>query len=326
MKRREFIAGLGGAAAAWPVAARAQQSVPRVGFLSSRSLNEEPRLIPAFREGLKDTGFVEGQNVTIHYHWVEGQFERLAALATDLVGSGVSAIVAGGLPAVRAAKAATDKIPIVFLIATDPVELGLAASLNRPGTNLTGVTSLGTELTGKRLEILHLLLPTAKITALLINSSNTALAENQVRDMRGATKTLGLQLHILHARSDTEISEAFAKLRMLRAEMLVIAPDGFLLSRIRALAEMSARYNVPAIFQNQQFAVAGGLVSYGPESVDLFRQLGVQAGRVLSGANPVELPIIQAAKLEMIINLKASKALGIDVPLSLLARADEVIE
>jgi putative ABC transport system substrate-binding protein len=308
-----------------PAASRAQERVRRIGFLSNRASDAEPHLIPAFRQGLKEAGFVEGENVAIDYRWVAGRYDRLAAMVTDLVRNDVAVIVAGGIPATRASKAATSKVPIVFLIAGDPVEMGFAASLNRPGNNLTGVTSLG-ELTAKRLEVLRTLVPTAKTTALLVNPGNAALAESQVRGIEEVAKALGLQLHILHAQTDGQIEEAFAKLRTMPADLLVIVPDGFLLGRGRLLGEMAAHHALPAIFQNQDFAAAGGLISYGADSGDLFRQLGVQTGRVLKGAKPAELPVWQATKVEMTINLKAAKALGLDVPLTLLGRADHVIE
>lgn len=326
MRRREFLGVLGGGVAAvWPLAAHAQQAVPLIGFLSSRDPSAEPHLRSAFREGLQEAGFVEGHNVAINYRWMAGQYDLLTAIVTDFVRNGVAVIVAGGIPAVRASKAATSKVPIVFLIAGDPVELGFAASLNRPGSNLTGLTALG-ELTAKRLEVLRILVPTAKRAALLVHPSNAALAESQVRDMSQAAKALGLQFHILHAQTDSQIGEAFANLRMMQVDLLVIEPDGFLLSRGRLLGEMAAHHAVPAIFQNQDFAAAGGLVSYGADSASLFRQLGIQTGRVLKGAKPADLPIWQATKVEMIINLKAAKALGLDVPLVLLGRADRVIE
>jgi len=325
MRRRDFITLAGSAAAAWPLAAHPQQAVPRIGFLSSRDPSAEPHLRTAFREGLQQAGFVEGHNIAIDYHWVAGQYDHLAATVADFVRNGVAVIVAGGIPAVRASKEATSKIPIVFLIAGDPVEMGFAASLNRPGSNLTGLTALG-ELTAKRLEVLRTLVPTAKTAALLVHPSNASLAESQVRDMGHAAKALGLQVHILYAQTDSQIGEAFAKLRMIHADLLVIGPDGFLLSRGRLLGEMAAQYAVPTIFQNQDFAAAGGLVSYGADSTDLFRQLGIQTGRVLGGAKPADLPIWQATKVEMTINLKAAKALGLDVPLVLLGRADRVIE
>ena len=325
MRRREFIAGLGGAAAAWPLAVLGQQApMPVVGFLNSRAPGSDPHFLAAFHQGLREAGFVEGRNVAIEYRWAEGQNNRLPELATDLVRREVTVIATGGVPGARSAKAATTTIPIAFVMATDPVEVGLVTSLNRPGGNLTGVTSMGAELAPKRLELLQALVPTATVAALLINPSNPILSESQSRDVRAAARTLGVQLHVLNAGTDSDINSAFATLSQVRAQALVIATDGFLLSRSDALAKLAVRHAMPTVFQNREFAAAGGLMSYGANSVEAWRQLGVHTGRLLRGEKPADLPIQQATKIELIINLKTAKALGLSVPL--LGRADEVIE
>jgi putative tryptophan/tyrosine transport system substrate-binding protein len=326
MRRRAFISLLVGAAAL-PLAARAQQppAMPVIGFLSGRSPTDTA-IVDAFRQGLGDTGYVERKTVAIEYRWTEGRYDRLPELAADLVRRRVAVIVAsGGLPSPLAAKAATTTIPVVFAIGVDPVEVGLVASLNRPGGNLTGVTNLNTELVPKRLELLHVLLPSATVVAALVNPSNPN-AEVQSRDLRAAARTLGLQMHVLQASTDRDFDTAFTDLIRLRAGALVIGTDGFFLSRSEQLAALSVRHAVPAIFQYPEFTAAGGLMSYGGSDTDMFRLAGGYAGRILKGEKPAELPVQQSSKVELIVNLKNAKALGLTVPLSLLGRADEVIE
>jgi putative tryptophan/tyrosine transport system substrate-binding protein len=327
MRRREFIGLLGGAAAAWPLAARAQQpTMPVIGFLNSSSPDTEGDRVRAYRRGLSETGYVEGRNVTIEYRWADGQNDRLPSLAADLVTRGVNLIVTGGTPATLAAKAATTKIPIVFILSTDPVEAGLVASLNRPGNNLTGVTGLNVELAPKKLELLRELLPSATILALLVNPTNRVAAERESQDLQAAARSLGLQLHVSHASTEREFDSIFASLVQLRADSLIIGSDLFFTSRSEKLAALTVRYAVPSIYQFREFVAAGGLLSYGGSITDWGYQGGVHSGRILAGAKPADLPIQQATKIELFINLKTAKALGLEVPSSLLARADEVIE
>jgi putative ABC transport system substrate-binding protein len=325
MNRRAFIAVLGGAAV-WPLAARGQQpAVPTIGFLSPRLLVEDADAVAAFHRGLKEAGYVEGQNVAIEYRWADDQNDRLPAMAADLVRRQVSVIVASG-PSAQAAKAATTTIPIVFYIGADPITLGLVASLNRPGGNLTGVTNVNVELNSKRLELLHELVPRATTIAALINPNNATPAETQSRDLQTAARTLGLQLHVLRASTERDFDAVFATLVQLRAGGLAIGGDGFFVSRSEQLAALALRHGVPAIFQFRQFVAAGGLMSYGGSGEDQFRQVGVYTGRILKGEKPSDLPVQQNSKVELIINLKTAKALGLTVPLALLTRADEVIE
>jgi putative ABC transport system substrate-binding protein len=323
--RRRFIAALGGATA-WPLVARAQQpKVPVIGFLSAETVNSSEGRLRAFRQGLSEAGYAEGRNVTIEYRWADDQYDRFPALAADLVRRQVTVITAIGNNAVLAAKSATATLPIAFFTGSDPVQLGLVASLNRPGSNLTGVTTLGVEIGPKRLELLHAVVPAAGILALLVNPTNP-IAETQTRDHQAAARTLGLQLHVLHARADRDFDTVFAALLQLRAGGLVIGPDGFLLSRREQLAALTARHAVPTIFQYREFAAAGGLMSYGSSIADADRQVGLYTGRILKGERPADLPVQQSTKVELIINLKTAKALGVTVPLPLLGRADEVIE
>jgi putative tryptophan/tyrosine transport system substrate-binding protein len=326
LKRRELITLLGGAAATWPLAARAQQPATLViGFLSGRS-PAETKVVDAFRKGLGETGYAEHKNLSIEYRWAEGRYDQLPALAADLVGRRAAVIVAsGGLPAPLAAKAATTTIPIVFAIGVDPVVAGLVASLNRPGGNLTGVTNLNTELVPKRLELLHVLLPSATIVAALLNPTNPN-GEAQSRDLQVAARTLGLQMRILHASTERDFDMVFTNLMQQRAGALVIGTDGFFLSRSEQLAALSVRYAVPAIFQYPEFTTAGGLMSYGGSDTDMYQLAGRYTGRILQGEKPSDLPVQQSTKVELIINLRTARLLGINVPLSLLGRADEVIE
>jgi ABC-type uncharacterized transport system substrate-binding protein len=327
MRRREFITLLGGAAAAWPLPARAQQpAMPAIGFLNGGSPDLFANLVRAFRQGLKETGYIEGQNVAIEYRWAEGQNDKLPTLAADLVRRHVAVIVATTTPAALAAKAATTATPIVFFVAGDPVELGLVASLNRPGGNLTGTTTLTLEVGPKRLELLHEMVPKATTIALLVNPTSPNLAEAQARDLQAAARTLGLQIHVLHASSDRDFETVFATLVQVRAGGLVISSDSFLFSRSEQLAALAARHAVPAIYPFREHAAAGGLMSYGASLEDSHRLTGAYTGRILKGEKPADLPIQQSTKFELVINIKTAKTLGINVPLHLQQIADEVIE
>ena len=327
-KRREFITLLGGAAVAWPLAAWAQQTaIPVVGMLSAEWPDQFTDRLRAFHEGLRETGYVDGRNLAIESRWAQGRNDQLPALAAELVRRQVSVIVtAGSTPAALAASAASTTIPIVFYIGANPVEAGLVTSLSRPGGNLTGVVTLNVEVAPKRLELLHVLVPTATIIAALVNPTTPILAEALTRDLRTAAHTLGVQLHVLHASSERDFDTVFASLVQLRAGGLVIGTDALFNSRSEELAALTIRHAIPAIYQFREFVSAGGLMSYGTTVVDTYRPLGLYTGRVLKGEKPAELPVQQATKVELIINMKAAKALGLTVPLSLLGRADEVIE
>jgi putative tryptophan/tyrosine transport system substrate-binding protein len=327
MRRRDVLNLLSGAALSWPVAARGQQAaMPVIGFLGTRAPGDDPHLLAAFRRGLKEAGYVEGQNVAIEYRFAENQYDRLTPLAADLVRRQVIVIAANGRAA-QAAKAATTTIPIVFTAGFDPVEVGLVASLNHPGGNITGISILDVELGPKRLELLHELVPAATSFAALVNPTDPARAETTSKELQAAAYSLGLQqLHVLHASTDRDFDTVFASLVQLRAGGLVIGGEPFFNSRSEQLGELTMRQAVPAVYQLRTFAAAGGLASYGASLSDSYREMGVYTGRILKGEKPADLPVQQATKVELIINLKTAGALGITIPLTLLGRADEVIE
>jgi putative ABC transport system substrate-binding protein len=327
MQRRQFITLLGGAAAAWPLAAQAQQpTLPVVGFLNAASAQNYTRQLAAFLKGLGENGYVDGRNVAVEYRWAKDQNDRLPAMAADLVHRQVAVIAATSTPAALAAKAATTTIPIIFELGSDPVQLGLVASLSRPGGNVTGVTNANMGIAPKRLQLLHELLPTARIMALLVNPAEPALAETYTKEVQAAARNFGLELHVLNATSEGDFDVAFSKLTQLRAGGLVIGGGAFFTSRTEQLAALSVRHAVPAIYYNRRFAVAGGLLSYGADSTDAYRLAGIYTGRVLKGDKPADLPVQQATKVELYINLKTAKALGLTIPNTLIGRADEVFE
>jgi putative ABC transport system substrate-binding protein len=327
MKRREFITLLGGTAAAWPFAAHAQQRpMPLIGFLGSTSPEVYAARLRAFALGLKEEGYIEGQNVAIEYRWAGDHDDRMPVLASELINRQVAVITAGGSPASVAAKAATATIPIVFETASDPVTLGFVASLNRPGGNLTGVTNLNVEIGQKRLELLRELLPAARIVAVLVDPLVPAVTEQFMHNMQAAAPALGMQLEFLHASTDRDIDKVFADLGQLRADALIIGPYLFFTSRMEQLGALALRHAVPAIFSSRKFVAAGGLVSYGGDETETYRLVGIYTGKILKGASPGALPVQRATKVELIINLRTAKALGITVPLALSGRADEVIE
>jgi putative tryptophan/tyrosine transport system substrate-binding protein len=325
MRRRQFIT-LIGSAAAWPLAARAQQAaMPVIGWLGTELREVENSNVVSFQQGLKEAGYIEGQNLTIEYRWAEGQYDRLPALAADLVRRQVTVIAASGNPAALAAKAATTTVPIVFQVSFDPVQLELVASLNRPGGNATGTTSLNVEVGPKKLELLHELVPNVAVIGMLVNPDNPN-AEIQSRDAQAGARKLGLELHIVHARTERDFDAAFATLVKLRAGALVIGADSIFLNQSRQLGALTLRYAVPAISPYRDFAAGGGLMSYGTNIADMHRQVGIYTGRILKGEKPVDLPVQQAVKVDLVLNFKTAKTLGITVPLPLSGRADEVIE
>jgi putative ABC transport system substrate-binding protein len=326
MHRREFITLLGGAAVIWPLAARAQQPMPVIGFLNLASPQGYARQLSAFLKGLGETGYVDGHNVAIEFRWAEGRGDRLPAMAADLVHRQVAVIAATTTQAALAATAATTTIPIVFEMASDPVLLGLVRGLDRPGGNVTGVTQSNTEVAPKRLQLLHELIPKASVIALLVNPTSSAAAETQSKEVMSAAHALGLELYVINASTERDFDAVFAKLIQLRAGGLVISADSFFTSRVEKLAAQTVRHAIPAIYQWREFAVAGGLLSYGADITDSYRLAGSYTGRILKGDKPADLPVQQVTKVEMIINLKTAKALGLTIPLPLLGRADEVIE
>jgi ABC-type uncharacterized transport system substrate-binding protein len=327
MRRREFITLIGGTAATWPLGARAQQSTrPVIGFINAASARGYARQVAAFLKGLSETGFVDGQNVAIEYRWADGNNDRLPAMASDLVRRHVALIAATTTPAVLAAKAATTAIPIVFEIASDPIELGFVGSLSRPDGNLTGVTQSNLEVAAKRLELIHELVPSAHTVVVLVNPAEPTIAKATASEMLAAARTLGLELHVLNVSSETDFDGIFEKLKEFRAGALIIGGGPFLNSYSEHLGRLTARHAVPAVCQNREFVTAGGLMSYGSDFADAYRLAGVYAGRLLKGEKTADLPVQQATKVELIINLKSAKALGINVPNTLIGRADEVIE
>jgi len=327
MQRRAFITLLGGVAA-WPLSARAQSSaLPVVGFIRDGSADASVRLAAAFRKGLKETGYVEGQNVMVEYHWLEGRYDRLPALVADLVRRQVAVIATPGNVPSLAAKAATATIPIVFGVGDDPVQQGLVASLARPGGNVTGINFFSTEVTAKRLRLLHDLVPKAVRIAVLLNPANAEIAETTLRDVREAAPTIGLQIQMtLNASTIGEIDAAFATLARERPDALFVAGDAFFVSQREQLAALTARHQIPAAYSVREVVAAGGLMSYGGDLTDMFHQIGVYTGSILKGAKPADLPVLQSTKFEFVINLKTARALGIEVPSALLLIADEVIE
>jgi putative ABC transport system substrate-binding protein len=327
MRRREFIAGIGGAAVAFPLAGRAQQSaLPVIGIVQGASADASTAYVAAFRKGLSENGYVEGQNVMVEYHWLEGQFDRLPALMADLVRRRVAVIAAIGDVAAIPAKAATAAIPIVFAVGQDPVKTGLVASLARPGGNATGVNFFFQEAVSKRLDLLHRLVPKAVRVAVLVNPASDSATETTLREVRKAAGASGLQIQVLNASTSNEIDAAFATLARERSDALFIAPDSFFGGRRVQLANLAARDRIPAAYADRANVAAGGLMSYGTDILDSLRQVGAYTGQILKGAKPADLPVQQSTKFQFIINLQTARTLGIEVPSTLLAIADEVIE
>jgi putative tryptophan/tyrosine transport system substrate-binding protein len=327
VRRRDFVKGIVWSAAGWPTTVHAQQKAPPVvGFLNAESARGYARPLAAFLKGLGDTGYEDGRNVRIDYRWAEGHNDRLPAMAAELVSRQVAVIAATTTPAALAAKAATATIPIVFESATDPIRHGLVTSLNRPGGNVTGVTQTNAEVAPKLLQLLHEVLPTVRVVGLLVNPTDPALADAQTKDFLAAAQTLGVELHVLDASTEADLDVAFAKLRQLGAGALVISTDPFFTSRSEQLAALAARNTMPAAYKGREFAAAGGLLGYGTDIAETFRLAGVYTGRILKGEKPADLPVQQATKVELIINMKTAKALGINFPITLLGRANEVIE
>ena len=324
MRRRDFIALVGSGVAGWPIAARAQQQWPVIGFLNGSSAWESAHIVAAFRQGLSEIGYVDGRNVVIDYRWAEGRYDRLPVLAADLVRRQV-AVIASNTPATIAAKAATTTIPIVFSSGGDPIKLGFVASLNRPGGNVTGVSFFSAKLEAKRLGILRELVPTAAMIAVLLNPKFPDI-EAQSQEVQEAARSLALQIQILRASTERDLDTTFATLAELRAEGLLVGADPFLYSRRDYIVELASRHAIPAIYEQREFAAAGGLMSYGTNITDAYRQVGIYTGRVLKGEQPADLPVVQSTRFEFIINLKTAKTLNLEVPPGLSARADEVIE
>jgi putative tryptophan/tyrosine transport system substrate-binding protein len=327
MRRREFISLLGGAAAAWPLAARAQQpTMPVIGFLNGQSADSLAHMVAAFRQGLDEVGYAEGRNVAVEYRWANGQNERLPALAAELVQRRVAVIAAtGGDPVVLAVKRSATTLPVVFTIGGDPVALGVVASLNRPGGNITGISQINVLLDPKRLEVLHELLPNVAVVAVLRNPNN-ASAETQAAALQAAARTMGIEVRFVTAASEREIDQAFATLAELRVGALVVASDPFFNGRRRQIVAHATRLAVPVIFHQREFVVDGGLMSYGTSVTDMYRRAGVYTGRILKGEKPADLPVQQSTKVELVVNLKTARALGVSFPITLIGRADEVIE
>jgi putative ABC transport system substrate-binding protein len=326
IRRRDFIALLG-SAAAWPLAARAQQpKVPVIGFVASIPARDSRQIVAAFHRGLKEAAFIEGQNVAIEYRWADNQHDRLPVLVADLVKRKVALIAVPDTASALAAKAVTTTIPIVFNTSADPVAVGLVASFNRPGGNVTGITSLNTEVASKRLELLHEVVPKASTIGLLVNQANPQLAHINIADTQAASRSLALQILVLNASTHDEIDEAFAALARQGIGALVVTPDPLFGSRSEQLAALVLRYALPAISAHREFTMAGGLFSYGTSLTDMYRQLGIYTAKILKGENPAELPVSQSTKVELIINLRTAKLLGLSFPLAVLGRADEVIE
>jgi len=327
MRRREFVSILGGMAVGWPLTAQAQATLPVIGFLASTSAERYAIRLDAFWRGLSEAGYAEGQNVAIEYRWADDDNSRLPSLAAELVQRHVAVIAAaGGLPSALAAKAATSTIPIVFATAADPVAAGLVASLKRPGGNVTGVTSQNSDIGPKRLELLRQLLPAATTVGVLVNPTNPGMAEQFERGMEPTARALGLQLHVFRASNAEELDSVFAALAQLRVEALVVDPDQFFRGQAEQIAARALRQRLPTVYQLRSFAVAGGLVSYGSNETEYYRLVGSLVGKVLKGEKPAELPVQQSTQIELIINVKTAKALGLTVPGSILARADELIE
>jgi len=326
VRRRDFIRAVAGSTVAWPLTSAAQHSaLPAIGLIHSGSASQNTHTIAGFHDGLGETGYVAGQNVTIEYRWADGQFDRLPTLAADLVRRGVAALAAFAPPTAVAAKSATATIPIVFFIGGDPVKLGLVASFSRPGGNITGVGGLTIDLVSKRLEILRELVPKADSIAFLLNPSNPT-SETQIQNIQEATRALGLRLHIYRATSEHELDDAFAEISQVKAGPVVVGADSFFITLRDQIVSLAARYNIPTTYETRESVVTGGLMSYAPNFRDAYRQVGVYVGRILKGERPADLPILQPTKFELVINLKTAKTLGLDVPLSLQQRADEIIE
>jgi putative ABC transport system substrate-binding protein len=327
VRRRSFITLLGGAAVAWPLAARAQQAaMPIVAFVAGRSAEDSTRVGGAFRKGLNESGYVEGQNVMVEYHWLGGHYDRLPSLMADLVRRPVAVIATSATAGARAAKAATATIPIVFAVAEDPVKLGLVAGLARPGGNATGINFLTAEIVTKRLGLLHDLVPKAVRIAVLLNPANASVAEVTLREIPEAARTLGLQIQVLNASTSREIEAAFATIARDRADALFVGPDGFFNSRRVQFATLAARQGIPAAYSQRETVEVGGLMSYGVDIPDVYRQVGVYTGQILKGAKPADLPVVQSTKFEFVINMQTARALGLEVPNALQLLADEIIE